>query len=135
MKYKIVNLGSFKDSSPAGIEHSAFVRQYSTYVEERLFLYRNLNVRSLSPKLTFDSLIPKDSKNRNADLFRVLDLLQHAMEELLKSTDKLRRAMVQENKTTLGAFLLLLFDSRAFYRLLTDGILKLLGMCFFFLVI
>jgi len=121
-------LGSFKDGSPLGIEHSAFIRQYSSYVEERLFLYRNLSIRSLSPKLTFDSLIPKDSKNTTADLFRVLDLLQHAMDELLKSTDKLRRSMIQENKTTLGAFLLLLFDSRALYKLLTDGILKLLGM-------
>lgn len=125
---KVLNFSSFKDQSSAnGLEHTPFVRQYALYLEERIVLYRDFALRVLSPKLTIQSVIPKDSKNAMVDLFKAIENLQRVMEELLMCCNKFKKTMLH-NRSTIGAFTLLLFDSFGLYKMLSDGSLRLLGM-------
>ncbi len=132
-----MNLAGFRDTSSApAIEHQEFIRQYARFLEERVLLYRNTNIRQLSPKVGVDIMLATVAGRRREEtegnkstnlkhLFKLLEGLQGVMSELLQLHVTYK---MLTNPATLGAFSLILQDSFSLYKMLTESVIRLLGL-------
>eukprot|EP01080_Neovahlkampfia_damariscottae_P001801 gene1801-943_t len=118
---KVLNIKDFKDPNPSPkvFIQVPFIRNYSGYLEQRLFLFKNTGIRTLSPKYIY----PTEMK----DIFEVIESLQLLLDEILNCT--LKQDLVS-NSSTMNAVSMVLKDSMLCYKLLSDGVLKLIDAFF-----
>jgi hypothetical protein len=127
---KVLNMSGWKDRLTAeAMEQSPFVRQYARYIEERVVLYRNVQIKQLDPQMQLP--IYTTAKFHEEELFRLIAALQRVTEEILEcyhllSTKESRLG----NAATVGAFNLLIDDALSLFKLLSDANLKLLDTYF-----
>jgi hypothetical protein len=120
---KVVNIKGFKDPNPSPkvFVQVPFIRSYSVYLEQRLNLFKNTGIRTLSPKYLYPTKI--------TEVCEVVENLQLVMDEIL--TCDLKQDLVS-NSSTMNAVSMILKDSMLTYKLLSDGVLKLIGLFFYF---
>jgi hypothetical protein len=118
---KILAMRDWKDPSPSSkaFVQTPFIRSYSAYLEQRVTLYRITAIKGLSPKYVYPTGL--------AETFKVLTNLQLVLQCIL---DCVLSEDLIDNSSSLNAVSMLLKDSMLTYKLLSDGIIKLLDVFF-----
>jgi len=125
----VLRMSTFRDAtSHKGMENGPFIRSYGDYLVSRCMITKaHPKLRHLSRKIDIKAICANATSANPQQLFLLIKPTQQLMDDLLYChvTDSML-----ENGATLSAFSLLLRDSFAIYKILSDCMIMLLDFYF-----
>ncbi|KAJ3064504.1 hypothetical protein HK102_008185, partial [Quaeritorhiza haematococci] len=123
----LLNMSGYRDKShnPLGNAQAKNIRAYATYLEEKVFGFREVGddfVRSKDERIAIFRSLPVEE-----GLLRQVELLQKQIQALLGCTFYLDEI---DNVITLQAFRLLIGDMMQLFHLMNEGVIRILGSYF-----
>ncbi|KAI9206714.1 uncharacterized protein BJ171DRAFT_17831 [Polychytrium aggregatum] len=123
----ILDVSWFRDKtmSPTAIQQTENIRNYATYLQDKVFVFREIKDDFVKSKN--DIVIKLRSMTAETGLLVQVSLLQRQVSALLGCSFYAEEI---DNVVTLQAFRMLVGDMMALFHLLNEGVIRILGIFF-----